>query len=665
MKKILKSLFIFSTIITLASCGISSSISSSSQDQNVTVALLNDERSTIEGDSVKTVTKGEDVTFQVAVEDGYSVTTSDDLLWDYSTEILTVKEVQYSKTIQIETERDGSIHITIENDDRLGKVSISPNQRSFDPGEEVTITVESDSFTCLSYDKSIHKENDSGKAFSYTKETTFAVENDLNIYVNYVAEDNFKITYEMNGGKTFQNQDSLFIDYQLNAYHVRPNSMLNDEKFFKENCTLESYNTKADGSGTRIGIGSRIDVGLFDENKAITLYCQWVEWDDSSDYEFIILEDGTYAVSGYSGSSDTIIIPGKYDGAEVTKVLAGSFVDVPTLSVVFPDSIDVIEKGAFSNCQNLFSILFWSSLTEVYGESFSECPKLDQLSVNANVAPRFSTQYARGYLGDKLDRIIEARKDHRIIVSAGSSTIQYNHDFAAMNTYFDETNCYTYNFGLLGAFPLKTSLNILFNIIGENDVVFAVCQEGQLSRQSPAFLFEYLECNWDDMRNFINYSLQGDSFLDYWPTYKKSVLTLDEKTYENYDYAGLTAHGDCYWSSEPVDETNAGTGVLTIPTYQSSMVEWIDEMAAHFNISKERFYLTFSYYNKNNVQSVESFETYEEFLRTNIQNASFFDTIDDHILGGQYFRKEDTVHLNDDGGLLMSRHYGEILSQLV
>lgn len=68
---------------------------------------------------------------------------------------------------------------------------------------------------------------------------------------------------------------------------------------------------------------------------------------------------GGVAVSGYNGEDGAVVIPAAIGGEAVVAIKGGAFSDTEARSItqiVVPDSVTVIERGAFSGCKKLVSL---------------------------------------------------------------------------------------------------------------------------------------------------------------------------------------------------------------------------------------------------------------------------------------------------------------------
>jgi hypothetical protein len=93
---------------------------------------------------------------------------------------------------------------------------------------------------------------------------------------------------------------------------------------------------------------------------------------DSYDYDEV---DGGIRILGRKGSADTIVIPSKIDGKEVTQIGAGAFrMNSDIKAVVLPESVTRIGESAFYYCSEIETVIFnGEKLSEVGSEAFAYC----------------------------------------------------------------------------------------------------------------------------------------------------------------------------------------------------------------------------------------------------------------------------------------------------
>ena len=145
--------------------------------------------------------------------------------------------------------------------------------------------------------------------------------------------------------------------------------------------------------------------------------------DDSDDWEYRILADGTAQITEYSNPNATSVqIPETLNGMKVTDVAENAFLlclnnssfvvspDHPTLAVIdgvlfskpdkrlisypkakegdtyaIPQGIKIIGKFAFSYCTSLTSISIPNSVTSIENDAFAQCSSLTSISIPDSV----------------------------------------------------------------------------------------------------------------------------------------------------------------------------------------------------------------------------------------------------------------------------------------
>ena len=70
-------------------------------------------------------------------------------------------------------------------------------------------------------------------------------------------------------------------------------------------------------------------------------------------------DNNSYRVSSYKGTEANLVIPETYNGFPVTEIDENAFMGNKKLvSVVIPDSVEIIGDSAFKNCQKLETVTF-------------------------------------------------------------------------------------------------------------------------------------------------------------------------------------------------------------------------------------------------------------------------------------------------------------------
>lgn len=115
----------------------------------------------------------------------------------------------------------------------------------------------------------------------------------------------------------------------------------------------------------------------------LTLYAQFVYGTSGLVFKE---RDGTYAISGYIGTSENVIIPESYMGKAVTAIDSKAFADCTDIkSISLPNSITSIGDNAFRDCASLTSLAIPSDVTEIGAYAFRGCSSLSEIEIPSKI----------------------------------------------------------------------------------------------------------------------------------------------------------------------------------------------------------------------------------------------------------------------------------------
>lgn len=101
----------------------------------------------------------------------------------------------------------------------------------------------------------------------------------------------------------------------------------------------------------------------------------------ASDFEYSISESGKNAViEKYIGNDKSVVIPEEIEGATVTKIESGAFLQQDIESVVIPDTVVNVLSGAFMACTKLKTVKLGNSVANIFGMAFSGCTSLEEIN---------------------------------------------------------------------------------------------------------------------------------------------------------------------------------------------------------------------------------------------------------------------------------------------
>lgn len=105
----------------------------------------------------------------------------------------------------------------------------------------------------------------------------------------------------------------------------------------------------------------------------------------------------------YMGRKTDVVVPTELDGLPVTEIGAGCFAETSVVSVTVPDSILVIESGAFSKCAALTSVTLPEEMLYLGNQVFAECTSLKEITLPASGV----TMYSWGmFIGSGVESVV-------------------------------------------------------------------------------------------------------------------------------------------------------------------------------------------------------------------------------------------------------------------
>lgn len=268
-----------------------------------------------------------------------------------------------------------------------------------------------------------------------------------------------QIRYCPNGGTG----EDVELVYDLRT-RLRPNTLTDDGTFSRAGYTLTGWNTAPDGSGERVGLGSRATV----PQDGLTLYAQWAQWSPEADFTYETGEDGA-AVTGYVGTDTKVVVPERLGGRPVTAVACGAFADAAVESVILPKTLERVENGAFDRCA-LHALLLFDNIESVSDAAFAGCDDLQTLYINA-AEPPYGYLYRReSVYADKVDMLIAAQGSRKLVFYGGCS-MWYN--LNGQTVQYAVGKEYTViNMGLNGTASSNVQMAVIEAFLEKGDIFF-------------------------------------------------------------------------------------------------------------------------------------------------------------------------------------------------
>ena len=359
-----------------------------------------------------------------------------------------------------------------------------------------------------------------------------------------IGEDEALIRYDLNGGVLAPRRQlgaapdgSLDIRYSVKPY-PRANTAVPAGTLTKDGYTLVGWNTAADGSGTHIGIGSRVTLT---PGAMQTLYAQWLPWSSSEDFTFVLidpedlpklfanapkkadLEDlvkqaGAAIITSYSGTDAQVVIPASLGGYPEIGVAESAFQASPLTSLIFPDTIKWVANGICEECENLSEITLYDNITRFEKDAFGFHVVPKTIHLNAYLPPVYGLS-ERGQFASKIDLLRLLNPDKPKMVIFGGCSAWYGVDTTILAQYYRQYELI--NMGVIGGLDAQFQLDLIEPSLKEGDVFVHVPEltEYQLfcSDHVDNRFFEMMEGNYDLLAELDaqKYGFLLEAFRDY------------------------------------------------------------------------------------------------------------------------------------------------------
>jgi hypothetical protein len=272
-----------------------------------------------------------------------------------------------------------------------------------------------------------------------------------------------QIRYEANGGAATDDSTSLVKNYSLTV-HPRANTALGTDLFSREGYTLSCWNTQPDGSGERVGLGSRLTLSGGER----VLYAQWARWSPEEDFSWTEEEDGV-TITACRNRDKTLVVPAVLGGKPVLRLAEGAFRGCPAETVILPPGLRVIEDGAFQDSAFTELTLF-DDLAEFSDAGFAGCNNWKTFYINAKEAPYGYAFRKESVYADKVDLLILAQGKKKLVFYGGCS-MWYNLEGSQVNKLFGSE--YTIlNLALNGTVNSAVQLQIMATYLEPGDILF-------------------------------------------------------------------------------------------------------------------------------------------------------------------------------------------------
>ena len=483
--------------------------------------------------------------------------------------------------------------------------------------------------------------------------------------VSLRAEKGLPILYHANGGTRLDGGNAReAVEIPTVNSHLRLNTSIGTDLFQRDGYTLTGWNTKADGGGEAVGLGSRVAW-----TDGLTLYAQWAGWTPADD--FIWEPEGAGArITGYTGAGETLVIPGTLGGLPVWTVGENACAGGAYTELVLPPGLRRVETGAFADSA-VRTVWLSDDIGSVTDYAFTGCGALQTLHINAVEAPVYSGSYFASF-ADKFDRLLSLAGRRKLVLFSGSSA-RFGYDSAMLDEAFADYA--VVNMGVFAYTGAAPQLLLMLGCMGEGDILlhspeFDAAQRQFCTRSDlEDNFFCMMEANYD-MVSRLDLRECGPAFTGL-TAYLSVKAGMDEKAYSlspgGFDEDGnpvaepsYNEYGDycLYRPNSEDDRPIYGLPVdYTVRSFpKAQFLDPLNAMYRRFLDHGVRVYFTYAPRNRLAVSADSTRPARAEldaWLRENLCVPVISD-IEDSLVSGVYLYGTDN-HLSTEGVALRTR----------
>ena len=366
--------------------------------------------------------------------------------------------------------------------------------------------------------------------------------------VSVLTEKNpFIIRYHL--GKDGKGSDPVR-EISYPAAHLRVNtasgsdgiSLISDDR----QKILCGWNTRPDGNGLRIGLGSRVSVK---EGVPLDLYGDWLEAAPAEDFIRETNPAGEVVITGYKGNDKEIVVPPYLDERPVAVIGQKAFFGVKCQSIILPPTVREVELYAFAE-STMEHFSFFDTLTTITDYSVQNCGTLKRIQIHAVRPPVYSGTYFDTFT-DKMDRLRALKERKKIVLFSGSST-RFGYDSKAVDEAFPSMD--VVNMGVFAYTNALPQFDLIKCFMGGGDVLVHAPEFDAKNRQFAVTdamdesFFCLIESDYDllDLLDFQDYT----AVLSAFSSFQKIRLGMEA--------------GDYLWSASDFDEDHRP---VSVPSY--------------------------------------------------------------------------------------------------
>ncbi len=509
---------------------------------------------------VKTVSSGGDAVFSLTFDRGYGLGSVDGRdCRTVETERgvdLIVENVRYSRTIEVEARElpaSFEVALTGDFDERLFCAE----------GENAVFALETGTgrLAEVGYAGGFEIREEGGTSYLTLKK----VDSDLSVKVERgsgalknLFPGQRAVRYELNGGTLREGGEALTVVTLRDQPRV--NTLRGTNYAEREGYTLVGWNSKEDGSGEHIGLGSRVFAP-----SAVTLYAEWAAWSPESSFIYaeinasrvgalyaeedkrtldeLIAEpaEGERAavITGCTCEDEEIVLPETLGGLPVLGIAANAITYRHSLKkIVFPVGLKYVASLAFGYDRALSEVVLFDDLEYFSPTAFGVEASPSKLHLNAVLPPVYGT-IENGQVANKIELLLLSSEPKLVLF--GGCGVWYGVNAAQLEAAYGG-KYEVYNMGVIGGTCALYQIDLIRELLHAGDVFVhmpELASPYQLLAQTQfdSRVFLSLEADFDLLAR-----LDLNSYTDVWSGFesylsgKRVSMSADdyvEHTYED------------------------------------------------------------------------------------------------------------------------------------
>ncbi|MBQ9748782.1 MAG: leucine-rich repeat protein [Clostridia bacterium] len=476
------------------------------------------------------------------------------------------------------------------------------------------------------------------KELTYTLNATKAT----TLYINT----SMQIVYHENGGTIVKSGFDGTDTFSAVFYH-NPNTLPEQGYFARDGYTLTGYNTKADGTGESVSLGSKVTGG----RGIIDVYCVWEKNTDASAFD-VAKVNGGWAITDYTGTDANVVIPATIDGKNVVKIDDYAFSGNTVVErIVVPSTVHTIEPTGIENCPSLHTVVLFDSLKKVDSKAFQGCPALT--NVRLNTLYTLTTSWMEMGAA-KIDRLMWAKDKKKIVIIGGSGSL-----FGFDCSVIDEALGGEYeiiNFGENANISAIMYFDLVEDFVREGDIILWCPEPGwsTLGRKTVTSQFwGFRKSNYDFAKYINPQNLEG-----FFSGFAANGATLQTSKYKSYDE--LTKGMNKYGDNVSDRETQAKSYRYNF-SYPMMGEKEIKALVANMTAKGVSVYYSFAAMQETAMKSANEKDVLAlEALVTSVPGIVSISDYKDCIYPDNYFHDSEW-HMTDDGARARSAQVAEDL----